>query len=110
MRNLLAIGLVLMAAGCATQPEPPPTVSWRYGPSDDVVSPSGPPPIYSQSYGLGAGDSVTSGAAPTPSFAYGAEGQTGTMIQMSPQPRQDVAAPTPSPTPHPRQDAPGSHI
>lgn len=109
MRNLLAIGTVLMGAGCAMQPQPAPVVTWQYGPTGDAVSPAGPPPTYSQSYGLGVGDSVTAGQAPTPSFAYGAEGQTGTMVQMSPQTRQDVAAPAPTPTPRPRQDAPG-HI
>ena len=112
MRTLLATGLVLMAAGCAMEPQPAPVVSWQYGPSGDAVSPSGPPPVYSQSYGLGAGDTVTAGPAPTPSFAYGAEGQTNTTIQMSPQTRQNVAAPAPTPAPAstPRQDAPGPHI
>lgn len=108
MRNLLAIGTALMAAGCAMQPQPAPVVSWQYGPTDDAVSPAGPPPAYSRSYGFGAGDAVTAGQAPTPSFAYGAEGQTGTVVQMDPQARRNLAAPTPSPAP--RQGARGSRI
>lgn len=110
MRTLLAVGAVLMAAGCAVQPQTPPVVSWQYGAGDgDAVSPRGPAPVYSQTYDLSDGEPVTpSGQAPAPSLAYGADGQTGTMVQMTPQAPQTPVAPTP--VPQPQRAAPGPRL
>ena len=108
MRKLLAVGAILAAAGCSAQPPAAPTVTWDYAPhAGEGVSPTGPTPAYSQTYDMTGGDAVTTGQAPKPNLAYGAEGDTGTMVQLSPQARQKLAAPTAQP--QQQQAAPGPH-
>lgn len=101
MRHLLAIGAVLLAAGCTTAPSAPPVVTWQYGTgAGDGVQYSGAKPTYARIFGAGAGDGVTSGQTSTTNYAYGAEGQTGTMVQIVPKPPTVVAAPAQAPSPN----------
>ena len=101
MRNLLLVGTVLMAAGCTQQAPGPVHVTWAYGSgAGDGVAYSGPQPIYSRAYGPGAGDGVSSGQTVVEHYAYGADGQTGTMIETdTPKPATQTASPAPSSTP-----------
>ena len=110
MRTALLIGTVLLAAGCSAQPQAPTRVSWSYGAGNgDGVSYAGPKPVFQRAYGPGNGDGVTaSGPAPTERYGYGAENVNGSMVQMSPEQRQQVAAPSSAPTPS-GSTAPGSH-
>ena len=115
MRNALIIGTVLLSAGCAMQPQPAPQVSWSYGAGNgDGVSYPGPKPVFQRAYGLGNGDGVTSGQTATTRYGYGADGMSGTMVQTTPEQRQQMAAPTPppatAPTVQPAPTAPGTHI
>ncbi len=99
MRSILIIGTAFLAVGCSAQMPAPAQVTWEYGAGNgDGVSYPGPKPIFKRSYGLGDGDGVQSGLTATTSYGYGADGATGTMIQMSPQQPQMLAAPLPAPT------------
>ncbi len=97
MRNILAIGAVLLAAGCTTGPQTAPVVSWQYGTgAGDGVQYPGGKPTYTRAYGFGNGDGVNTGVKVNPNYAYGAEGQTGTMVQFAPTTPTQVAAPAPT--------------
>lgn len=107
MRNVLLLGTVLMA-GCSMQPPSPAKVSWQYGAGNgDGVAYPGPKPIFQRAYGPGNGDGVTSGQAATENYGYGGDGQTSTMVQVAPESRQMMAAPTPTATTP--QAVPGTH-
>lgn len=113
MRNVLLVGTVVLAAGCSMQQPAPAQVSWAYGAGNgDGVSYPGPKPTYQRAYGLGNGDGVTSGQTAKTQFSYGAENQSGSMVQFAPPPTV-TASPaipqnTPVGTPTP-QSAPGNH-
>ena len=110
MRNLLLVGTVLMAAGCTQQAPGPVHVTWAYGSgAGDGVAYDGPKPIYSRAYGAGVGDGVTSGQTAVEHYAYGADGQSGTMIETdTAKPVTRTASPAPSSTAAPNA-APGTH-
>ena len=110
MRSLLLVGTVLMAAGCTQQPAGPVHVTWAYGSgAGDGVAYSGPKPVYTRAYGPGLGDGVNSGQTVVEHYAYGADGQSGTMIDMgAPKPATQTASPAPSSTPA-QTVAPGTH-
>ena len=98
MRSILIIGTAFLAVGWSAMPPAPAKVTWEYGAANgDGVSYPGPKPIFKRAYGLGNGDGVQSGQTATTSYGYGAEGATGTMVQMSPQQPQMLAAATPAP-------------
>ena len=104
MRSFLVIGALIALAGCnAANPSTPTKVSWQYGAGNgDGVSYAGPAPKYNRAYGWGA-DQVTipAGKPAVTNYSWGAEGQTGTMVQVVPNEPQRVAAPAPAPNPTP---------
>lgn len=111
MRNLLLLGTVLLAAGCTQQPQGPTQVSWAYGAGNgDGVAYPGPAPVYQRAYGAGNGDTVTSGQTATTQYSYGAEGQTGSMVQFAPPtPPTRTASPASGSGAPALQPAPGTH-
>jgi hypothetical protein len=107
MLKLMTAGAMLALAGCSMAPQPPPIVSWQYGAGNgDGVQYQGDKPTFARAYGLGGGDSVTSGQVATTQYSYGAENQSGSMVQVAP-PRQMLAAPAPQP--NQPQAVPGTH-
>ena len=116
MRGLVIIPAMIALVGCSTvDPSAPAKVSWQYGAGNgDGVSYPGPAPIYKRAYGLNADQVSPSGTAPTISYGYGAENQTGTMVERAPPPpSQQLASPAPAQQTAPRVDehpaAPGTH-
>ena len=108
MRSVLLLGTIVLVAGCSLQQPAPAKVSWQYGAGNgDSVSYQGPPPVFQRAYGPGNGDGVTSGQTATTGYGYGGDGQTGTMVQFGPEPKQMMAAPTPTSTTP--QAVPGTH-
>lgn len=94
MRKWLVLGTVVLAAGCAQQPQAPAQVSWQYGAGNgDGVAYPGPKPIFKRAYGFGNGESVTSGTAANVRYGYGADGMSGTMVQTNPTPPTMTAQP-----------------
>jgi hypothetical protein len=94
MRSFLALGVVLLAAGCTTAVPPPAQVSWQYGAGNgDGVAYPGPKPIFKRAYGAGNGDSVVSGMTANTRYGYGGDGMSGTMIQTDPTPPTMTAQP-----------------
>ena len=96
MRSIFMAAAAVLLASCGGQPDVPPTVTWGYGTGNgDPVAYPGPAPVYSRSYGLGADVPVSAGAAPTVQYGYGADGETGVMVQSTPPapPAQHVTAP-----------------
>ncbi len=116
MRSFVVIGALIALAGCNAASSPTPTkVSWQYGAGNgDGVTYSGPAPKYNRAYGWGA-DQVTipAGKPSATNYAWGAEGQSGTMVRVTPNAQQRVAAPAPVPNPAPtpaeRATDPGTH-
>ncbi len=115
MRSFMFIGAVLALAGCNAAGQSTPTkVSWQYGGGPaDGVNYQGPAPVYKRAYGLGADQVATPVGTPQVNYGWGAEGQSGTMVQVAPQTQQRLAVPTPTPnptaTPAERAAAPGTH-
>lgn len=115
MRGLIIIPAMIALVGCSTvDPSAPVKVSWQYGAGNgDGVAYPGPAPIYKRAYGLDADEVSPSGATPTVNYGYGAENQTGTMVQVAPPSSQQVASPAPTQRAAPRGDehpaAPGTH-
>lgn len=102
MRRLLVLATGLFAlAACTSTANVPPIVTWSYGSGNgDGVQYQGPPPKYSFSYGAGSDVPVSSGGKPTMGYAYGADGTTGDMVQMSKPETQQLAQPTQPPNPN----------
>jgi hypothetical protein len=97
MRTGVVVIAVLILAGCAGNADVPPKVSWGYGTGNgDPVAYPGPAPVYSRAYGLSADVPVSTGAKPNVQYGYGADNETGVMVQTQPSQPQRVAAPTPS--------------
>ena len=117
MRSFVVVAAMAALVGCtATDPGSAPTkVSWEYGAGNgDGVAYPGPAPIYKRAYGLEADAVAPPAQEPKVNYAYGAENQTGGMVQQDgPKPAQQVAAPAPAQQPAPRQGehpvAPGTH-
>ncbi len=114
MRSLVTISAMIALVGCsAVDPSAPTKVSWQYGAGNgDGVSYPGPAPIYKRAYGLDADQTSPSATPPTVSYGYGAENQTGSMVQLGPQAPQQLASPAPAQPSAPRLDqraAPGTH-
>ncbi len=116
MRKFLIVAAMAALAGCtAADPSAAPTkVSWQYGAGNgDGVSYPGPAPVYKRAYGLEADAVAPPAQDPKVNYAYGADNQTGSMVQTAPQPTQKVAAPAPAQQRAPHQDehpaAPGTH-
>jgi hypothetical protein len=111
MRTVLLLATVLVSSACTMQVPAAPTVAWQYGSGNgDGVSPSGPPPVYARAYGPGNGDSVVSGQSVTESYSYGADNASGVAVQMTPQQRQQLAAPTAAAPVQAAPVAAGTHI
>ncbi len=115
MRGLVIIPAMIALVGCsAVDPSAPAKVSWQYGAGNgDGVSYPGPAPIYSRAYGLDADQVAPSATAPDVKYGYGAENQTGSMVQVAPQSPQQLASPAPAqqlaPRPNEHPAAPGTH-
>lgn len=115
MRSLVVVGVLAALAGCsAVDPSTPTKVSWQYGAGNgDGVAYPGPAPVYQRAYGWGADQVATPVGKPDVNYSYGAENQTGTMVQVAPKPAQQMAAPAPVQNPTPtaaqRAVAPGTH-
>ena len=93
MRSVLVIGGLLVLGACSMTPQAPPVVSWQYGAGNgDGVSYPGPKPTFNRAYGAGNGDGVQSGQTATTKYSYGADGMSGTMVQVAPTPPTVVAA------------------
>lgn len=95
MRKIWVLGAVLVVAACGGNPNVPPTVTWQYGAGNgDPMPYPGPTPVYSRSYGLGADVPVSMGGKPTVQYGYGAENESGVMVQSPAAPApQRLAAP-----------------
>ena len=108
MRNLVVVAALAALAGCsATDLGAAPTkVSWAYGAGNgDGVSYQGPPPVYKRAYGLETDAVAPPAQEPKINYAYGAENHSGSMVQQeAPKPAQQVAAPSTTQQPAPRQD------
>lgn len=117
MRSLVIIPAMIALVGCsAVDPSAPAKVSWQYGAGNgDGVSYPGPAPVYQRAYGLGADQATPSATTPNVNYGYGADNQTGSMVQVAPPSpqQQQVASPAPTQQPTPRLDqhpaAPGTH-
>ncbi len=114
MRSFVVIGALVALAGCtAADPSSAPTkVSWQYGAGNgDGVAYPGPAPVYNRAYGWGADQTETPVSKPDLNYAWGADGQSGTMVPANPQAPQRLAAPAPNPaqTGPGRTAAPGTH-
>lgn len=104
MRSFIVVAGMMALVGCAAvDPSAPTKVSWEYGAGNgDGVAYPGPAPVYNRSYGWGADQVSAPAQAPVTNYAWGAENQSGGMVQQtSPQPAQQVASPAPSPAPAP---------
>jgi len=111
-QTFLLCSTVLLLAGCGGQPNVPPVVSWQYGAGNgDPIPYQGPAPVYSRAYGMGADVPVNSGQKPTVQYGYGAENESGVMVQMQPSApaTQRVAAPAPAQQQPPQGAAVSSH-
>jgi len=115
MRSLVFVGILAALAGCnAVDPSTPTKVSWKYGAGNgDGVAYPGPAPVFQRAYGWGADQVATPLGKPDVNYAYGADGNTGNIVQVAPQPSPQLAAPAPMPDPAPtapqRAAAPGTH-
>ena len=117
MRSFVVVAAMAALVGCtAVDPGTAPTkVSWQYGAGNgDGVSYPGPAPIYKRAYGLESDAVAPPAQEPKVNYGYGAENQTGTMVQQeTPKPAQQVASPTPAQHPTTGQNgqtaAPGTH-
>ncbi len=109
MRSFVVVVTLVALAGCsAADPAIPTKVSMQYGgESGDGAGYQGPAPIYTQAYGVGADQASAPASAPTVGYAWGAENQTGGVVQTSPPVQQRLAAPTPNPAE--RKGAPDDH-
>lgn len=115
MRGLVIIPAMIALVGCSTvDPSAPAKVSWQYGAGNgDGVSYPGPAPVYKRAYGLGADQVAAPTTTPNVNYGYGADNQTGSMVQVAPQSSQQVASPAPAQQPAARPNehpaAPGTH-
>jgi hypothetical protein len=110
--TFLLCSSVLLLAGCGGQPDVQPVVSWQYGAGNgDPIPYPGPAPVYSRSYGMGSDVPVSSGQKPGVQYGYGADNESGVMVQMQPSApaSQRVAAPAPAQQPSPQGAAPSTH-
>lgn len=108
MRSFVVVAGMMALAGCAAvDPSAPTKVSWEYGAGNgDGVAYPGPAPVYSRSYGWGADQVSAPATAPTVNYSWGAENQTGGMVQTTPEPARQLASPAPSPAPNQSQGSP----
>ncbi len=115
MRSVVIVSAMVALVGCtAADPSAPAKVSWSYGAGNgDGVSYAGPAPVYKRAYGLESDAVAAPAQEPKVNYGYGAENQTGSMVQDSQQPAQQVASPTPAQQPASRPNehpaAPGTH-
>lgn len=115
MRDFVIVPAMIALVGCAAvDPSAPTKVSWQYGAGNgDGVSYPGPAPVYKRAYGLESDAVAAPSQEPKVNYGWGAENQTGGMVQTAPESAQRVAAPAPAQQPTPRQDehpaAPGTH-
>ena len=115
MRSFVVVVAMAALAGCSTMDSSAPAkVSWQYGAGNgDGVSYPGPAPVYKRAYGLESDAVAPPTQEPKVNYGYGAENQTGSMVQTAPNSAQQVASPSPSQRPAPHQDehpaVPGTH-
>ena len=114
MRSLVVVAALAALAGCSTvDPGQAPTkVSWDYGAGNgDGVAYPGPAPVFKRAYGLEADAPTKPAQEPKVNYSWGAENQSGGMVQQDASTRtQQATAPTPAQQPATSQTAaPGTH-
>lgn len=110
MRNTLLLGGVLLLAACGGNPDVPPQVSWQYGAGNgDPVAYQGPAPTYSRAYGVGSDVPVNSGGKMNVQYGYGADNESGVMVQTQPRAPAPTRLAAPAGATQPQAAAPGTH-